>query len=99
MHIGRSWHRLCPQWTKDFPNRNLELLKVRGVDFRIGKRVAWKMEDPTASRDGIIEISRSLVRPLKNGAAEPFHPRIAIEDDCQSPAVPNVYLLISTQTS
>jgi hypothetical protein len=27
---------ICPQWTRDFPNRNFELRKVRGVDFKIG---------------------------------------------------------------
>ncbi len=53
------------QSTGNFSNRNFELRKVRGVDFRIGTGVAWNMDDPTASRDDIIEIARSLVRPLK----------------------------------
>jgi DNA-binding transcriptional LysR family regulator len=60
----------APQWTRDFPNRNFELRKVRGVDFRIGMGVAWNMEDPTASRDDIIDIARSLVRPSKPMANE-----------------------------
>lgn len=56
---------------KDFPNRNFELREVRGVDFRIGMGVAWKTEDPTAARDDIIDIARSLVRL-------PRHPSIAL---------------------
>ena len=35
---------------------------VRGVDFRIGMGVAWNTEDPTSSRDDIIDIARALVR-------------------------------------
>ena len=58
----------APQWTSDLPNRNFELRKVRGVDFRIGMGVAWNMEDPTASRDDIIDIARSLVRPPRQPA-------------------------------
>ncbi|WEX74733.1 LysR family transcriptional regulator [Sinorhizobium numidicum] len=53
----------APEWTQDLPNRNFELRKVRGVDFRIGLGVAWNKEDPTASRDDIIDIARSLARP------------------------------------
>jgi DNA-binding transcriptional LysR family regulator len=60
----------APQWTRDFPNRNFELRKVRGVDFRIGMGVAWSMEDPTAARDDIIDIARSLARPPRQSAAE-----------------------------
>ncbi len=45
------------------PNRNFGLRKVRGVDFRIGLGVAWNKEDPTAGRDDIIDIARSLARP------------------------------------
>jgi len=52
----------APQWTKEFPNRNFELRKVRGVDFRIGMGVAWNTEDPTSLRDDIIDIARALVR-------------------------------------
>ncbi|MBP1883915.1 hypothetical protein J2Z50_002204 [Ensifer mexicanus] len=44
------------------PNRNFELRKVSGVDFRIGLGVAWNKEDPTASRDDIIDIAKSLAR-------------------------------------
>ncbi|WP_312366471.1 LysR family transcriptional regulator [Ensifer sp.] len=52
----------APEWTLDLPNRNFELRKVRGVDFRIGLGVAWSKDDPTAARDDIIDIARSLVR-------------------------------------
>jgi len=31
----------APEWTLDLPNRNFELRKVKGVDFRIGLGVAW----------------------------------------------------------
>ncbi|MBD9650178.1 LysR family transcriptional regulator [Ensifer sp. ENS09] len=51
-----------PEWTKDLPNRNFELRPVRGVDLKIGLGVAWNKEDPTASRDDIIDIARSLAR-------------------------------------
>ncbi len=34
----------------DLPNRNFELRKVRGVDFRIGPCVAWSKDDATAAR-------------------------------------------------
>jgi DNA-binding transcriptional LysR family regulator len=53
----------APEWTRDLPNRNFELRKVKGIDFRIGLGVAWSKEDPTASRDDIIDIARSLARP------------------------------------
>jgi DNA-binding transcriptional LysR family regulator len=53
----------APEWTKDLPNRNFELRKVKGIDFKIGLGVAWSKEDPTASRDDIIDIARSLARP------------------------------------
>jgi hypothetical protein len=42
------------QGTKDFANGNFQLRKMRGGDFRIGIRVAWNTEDPTAVRDDII---------------------------------------------
>lgn len=48
-----------PEWTQDLPNRGFDLKKVRGIDFRIGLVVAWNREDPTAARDGIIDIARS----------------------------------------
>ncbi|MBB4440013.1 hypothetical protein M2310_003102 [Rhizobium leguminosarum] len=40
----------------------LELNAVRGIDFRIGLGVAWNKEDPTASRDDIVDIARPLAR-------------------------------------
>jgi hypothetical protein len=43
--------------------RGFELKTVRGVDFKIGLGVAWNREDPTAGRDDIIDIARSLARP------------------------------------
>ena len=52
-----------PEWTQDLPNRGFELKKVRGIDFKIGLGVAWNREDPTAGRDDIIDIARSLARP------------------------------------
>ncbi len=55
---------------EDSPNRNFELRKVRGVDFRIGMGVAWNTEDPAAARDDMIDIARSLVRPPRHLAAE-----------------------------
>ena len=36
---------------------------VRGDDLKIGLVVAWNKEDPTAGRDDIIDIARSLARP------------------------------------
>jgi len=43
--------------------RRDKLKKVRGIDFSIGPGVAWNREDLTASRDDIVDIARSLVRP------------------------------------
>ncbi|TAX62955.1 LysR substrate-binding domain-containing protein, partial [Rhizobium ruizarguesonis] len=53
----------APEWTEGLPNRAFELKAVRGIDFRIGLGVAWNKEDPTASRDDIVDIARSLARP------------------------------------
>lgn len=53
----------APEWTEGLPNRAFELKAVRGIDFRIGLGVAWNKEDPTASRDDIVDIARSLGRP------------------------------------
>jgi DNA-binding transcriptional LysR family regulator len=53
----------APEWTLQLPNRAFELKKVRGIDFRIGLGVAWNKEDPTAARDDIVDIARSLARP------------------------------------
>ena len=54
----------APQWTKFFPNRNFDP-QGEGRGFRIGMGVAWNTEDPTAARDDIIDIARSLVRPQR----------------------------------
>jgi len=35
---------------------------MAGTDFRIGLGIAWNSEDPTAGRDDIIDIARSLAR-------------------------------------
>ncbi|MBB4169611.1 DNA-binding transcriptional LysR family regulator [Rhizobium sp. BK538] len=51
-----------PEWTLELANRAFELKKVKGVNFRIGLGVAWNREDPTASRDDIVDIARSLAR-------------------------------------
>ncbi|MGO7859708.1 LysR family transcriptional regulator, partial [Rhizobium ruizarguesonis] len=53
----------APEWTDGLPNRAFELKAVRGIDFRIGLGVAWSKDDPTASRDAIVDIARSLARP------------------------------------
>ncbi len=55
----------APEWTAELPDRDIVLKKVRGIDFRIGLGVAWNKEDPTAARDDIIDIARSLARPGK----------------------------------
>jgi DNA-binding transcriptional LysR family regulator len=52
----------APEWTTDIPNRSFVLKKVRGIDFKIGLGIAWSKEDPTASRDDIVEIAKSMVR-------------------------------------
>jgi len=52
----------APEWTADLPNRNVELRKVRGIDFKIGLGVAWNTDDPTTARDDIVDIARSLAR-------------------------------------
>lgn len=52
---------------QDLPNRAFELKTVRGIDFRIGLGVAWNKEDPTAPRDDIVDIARSLARPGRLG--------------------------------
>ncbi|MFN7022923.1 MAG: LysR substrate-binding domain-containing protein [Pseudorhizobium sp.] len=61
----------APEWTRDLPNRHFELKKVRGIEFKIGLGVAWNKEDPTAGRDDIIDIARSLVRPRVRAHASP----------------------------
>jgi DNA-binding transcriptional LysR family regulator len=52
----------APEWTLELANRAFELKKVKGIDFRIGLGVAWNKEDPTAARDDIVDIARSLAR-------------------------------------
>jgi hypothetical protein len=52
----------APEWTADLPSRNFELRKVRGIDFKIGLGLDWNTEDPTTTRDDIVDIARSLVR-------------------------------------
>ncbi len=49
----------APEWMPYLPNRNFELREVRSVDFRIGLGVAWSKDDPTATRDDIIDIGRN----------------------------------------
>jgi DNA-binding transcriptional LysR family regulator len=52
----------APGWTTDIPNRSFVLKKVRGIDFKIGLGIAWSKEDPTASRDDIVDIAKSMAR-------------------------------------
>ncbi|WP_426232273.1 LysR family transcriptional regulator [Pararhizobium sp. DWP3-4] len=55
----------APEWTADLPNSNVALRKVRGIDFRIGLGIAWNAEDPTTSRNDIVDIARSLARQVR----------------------------------
>ena len=58
-----------PEWTQDLPHRSFCLKEVKGVDLTIGMGLAWSKEDPTANRDEIVEIVRSLAtasRPLRS---------------------------------
>jgi DNA-binding transcriptional LysR family regulator len=55
----------APEWVQDLPNRAFALKQVRGIDFRIGLGLAWNKDDPTASRDDIVDIARSLARPKR----------------------------------
>ncbi|WP_392711195.1 LysR family transcriptional regulator [Rhizobium ruizarguesonis] len=52
----------APEWTLDIPNRTFLLRKVRGIDFKIGLGIAWSKNDPTASRDEIVDMAKSLAR-------------------------------------
>ncbi len=36
------------------------LKKVTGIDLKIGLGVAWSKDDPTAARDDIIDIARTI---------------------------------------
>ncbi|WP_183928557.1 LysR family transcriptional regulator [Rhizobium mongolense] len=49
-----------PEWTKDLPNRSFLLREVQDMSFTIGLGLAWNKDDPTANRDEIVEIARSL---------------------------------------
>jgi len=53
----------APEWTADLPGRDVVLKKVTGIDLKIGLGVAWSKDDPTAARDDIIDIARTLGRP------------------------------------
>ena len=52
----------APEWALDLPNRAFELKTVKGIDFRVGLGIAWSREDPTATRDDIVDIARSMAR-------------------------------------
>lgn len=54
-----------PEWARDLPNRNFDLRKVEGMNFRIGLGISWNKEDPTANRDDVIEIAQSLAASSK----------------------------------
>jgi DNA-binding transcriptional LysR family regulator len=52
----------APEWTAELPGRNVVLKEVTGIDLKIGLGVAWSKDDPTAARDDIIDIARTLGR-------------------------------------
>lgn len=56
-----------PEWTQDLPSRNFFLRRVEGIDFKIALGIAWNQGDPTASRDDILEIARSLAAQQSSG--------------------------------
>lgn len=49
-----------PEWMKELPNQSVVFREVEGIDFSIGLSIAWSKDDPTANRDEIIEMARSL---------------------------------------
>lgn len=49
-----------PEWMQELPNRDVVFRNVEGIDFSVGLSIAWNKEDPTANRDEIIEMARSL---------------------------------------
>jgi len=51
-----------PEWTLDLPNHAFELKTVKDIDFRIGLGIVCGGEDPTAARDDIVDITRSMAR-------------------------------------
>jgi hypothetical protein len=60
---------------RGLPNRAFELKAVSGIDFRIGLGLAWSKDDPTASRDDIVDIARSLARPVRYAISPAVHRR------------------------
>lgn len=50
-----------PEWVTEIPGRNFELRSVEEVDLQIGLGLAWSADDPTANRDSIIELCRTLI--------------------------------------
>jgi DNA-binding transcriptional LysR family regulator len=49
-----------PEWMKELPNKLVEFKSVEGIEFGVGLSIAWSKDDPTANRDEILEIARSL---------------------------------------
>lgn len=49
-----------PEWTSELADPKLVFRKVKGVDFSVGLSVAWNKADPTANRDEIVEMARSI---------------------------------------
>lgn len=49
-----------PEWMRELPNKDVVFRTVEGIDFSVGLSIAWSKEDPTANRDEILEIARSL---------------------------------------
>ncbi|UXN76145.1 LysR family transcriptional regulator (plasmid) [Devosia sp. A8/3-2] len=49
-----------PEWMQELPNRDVVFRNVERVDFSVGLSIARNKEDPTANRDEIIEMARSL---------------------------------------
>lgn len=51
------------EWMAALPGRDVVLKKVTRIDLKIGLGVAWSKYYPTAARDDIIDIARTLGRP------------------------------------
>lgn len=49
-----------PEWMQELPNRAVVFRNVEEVDFSVALSIAWNKEDPTANRDEIVEMARSL---------------------------------------
>jgi hypothetical protein len=60
--LSRPWHRICAGMDAGSaqPQIRAEESARRRLQDRTG--VAWSKDDPTAARDDIIDIARSLVR-------------------------------------